>query len=89
MLGTLQVILRNTLPVSLLNLLRGMVKPVTAQHPCPIINSGSQRTNWLGTMAVWLSGISMLIYFLSSYAVSNYFVFLRDNFYKTLEILSK
>jgi len=40
-------------------------------------------------MAAWLSGISMLVYFLSSYAVSNYFIFLRDNFYKTLEILSK
>jgi hypothetical protein len=40
-------------------------------------------------MAVWLSGISMLVYFFSSDAVRNYFVFLSKNFNKTLEILLK
>ena len=53
------------------------------------LNKGNQRTNWLGTMAVWLSGISLLVYFVCSYAVRNYFTFLIKNFNKTLEILSK
>ena len=47
----------------------------------------NRRTNWLGIMAVWLSGISMLVYFFSSYAVRNYFVFLTKNFNKMLEAL--
>jgi len=53
------------------------------------LDKGNQRTNWLGTMAVWLSGISMLVYFFSSYAVRNYFVFITDNLNKTLEVLFK
>jgi hypothetical protein len=60
----------------------------TVEFMAPL-DKGNQRTNWLGTMAVWLSGISMLVYFFSSDAVRNYFIFLTKNFNKTLEILFK
>jgi len=51
------------------------------------LDEGNRRTNWLGTMAVWLSGISALVYFFSSYTVRNYYIFLTDNFNKTLKVL--
>ena len=38
-------------------------------------------------MAVWLSGISMLVYFFSSYAVRNYLVVVTEKLNKTLEVL--
>jgi hypothetical protein len=43
------------------------------------------RKNWLGTMAVWLSGISALVYFLTSHGVKNQVILLLDNFNKALE----
>lgn len=44
-------------------------------------------TNWLGAIAVCLSGISMLVYFFSSYTVKNYFIFLTQAFNKTISII--
>ncbi len=48
-----------------------------------------QKTNRTGTIACWLSGASTLVYFLSSYAVRNFFGFLAEKFSKTLEIFSR
>lgn len=39
-----------------------------------------KRKNWLGTMAVWLSGISALVYFFTSYGIKNHILFLVENF---------
>jgi hypothetical protein len=48
---------------------------------------GNQKTHWLGNIAAWLSGVSMLVYFFSSYTVKNYFIFLAKNFNKAVAIL--
>ncbi len=53
------------------------------------LNKTNGEANRMGTIAVALSGTSMLVYFFSSYAVRNYFGFLADTVNKTLEILFK
>jgi hypothetical protein len=42
---------------------------------------------WFGTVAVWLSGISALVYFFTSYGVKNHVLFLSGSFTKVLEKL--
>jgi hypothetical protein len=49
----------------------------------------NQGTNWFGALAVWLSGISMLAYFLFSETVRGYFTFLAKTLNKTVEVLLK
>jgi len=44
----------------------------------------NNQTNWLGTMSVWFSGISMLIYFFTSYGVKNHILFLIESFKKVI-----
>ena len=53
------------------------------------LDKRNHRMNWLGTTAVWLSGISTFVYFYSSYTVKNYFMFVTEYFNKTIEILSR
>ena len=51
------------------------------------IRQKNKPGNWLGTLAVWLSTASMLVYFFSSYTVKNYIIFLAKNLSKTVAIL--
>ena len=48
---------------------------------------GSKGKDWVATMAVWLSGISALIYFLTSYAVRNHILFLVQSLEKLIATL--
>lgn len=53
------------------------------------LSNENQRTTWLGAMAVWFSGISMLVYFCFSDAVRHYFIFITKAFSKTLQVILK
>jgi hypothetical protein len=44
------------------------------------------RGDRLGTIAVWLSAVSAVIYFFSSHAVTNHIVFLVDNLTKAIAL---
>lgn len=49
-------------------------------------NRESGRKKWLGTMAVWLSGISALVYFFTRHGMRNHILFLIERFKETLGI---
>jgi glycosyltransferase involved in cell wall biosynthesis len=44
-----------------------------------------EKQNWLGIMAVCLSGLSMVVYFFSSYGIKNHVLFIMESFSKVLE----
>ena len=48
---------------------------------------GTKGEDWIAIMSVWLSGISALVYFLTSYAVKNHILFLVRSIEKTIVIL--
>lgn len=52
-------------------------------------DGGANRFGALGLLGALLSGTSMIIYFLSSYAIRNYVGFIADSLSKTVEILFK
>ena len=56
-------------------------------EPMGDVSKGNGGTSHLGTIAVWLSGASMLLYFLFSYSLGNFCVLVADGLSKTLEIL--
>ena len=49
--------------------------------------SSSRGTDGLGVVAVWLSSLSALIYFLTSYGIKNHVLGLVQAFQKTLGVL--
>jgi L-fucose isomerase-like protein len=53
------------------------------------VKSKGKNRLGLGTMAVWLSSISALIYFLTSYGMKNYTLSLIEIFKKSLEVFFK
>jgi len=49
--------------------------------------SSSRGTDGLGVVAVWLSSLSALIYFLTSYGIKNHVLLLVQTFRKALGLL--
>lgn len=60
---------------------------VTAEEPWGSVGSSSRGTDGLGVVAVWLSSLSALIYFLTSYGIKNHVLGLVQAFQKTLGVL--
>jgi hypothetical protein len=62
-------------------------KARTGGAPSGPSGSSSRGTDGLGVVAVWLSSLSALIYFLTSYGIKNHILLLVQTFRKALGFL--
>jgi len=60
----------------------------SAERKVEQLSKSNRERKWHGTVLVWVTGLSALTYFVTSYTVKNHFIFLWFYLNKALSILN-